>query len=191
MKNLFFAFVIITTSIATSQAQVVFGVSPGLGLTSGYIGIQAGDNMVPYLSLQYLGARYKYEEEDFTDEFTGALLVPTLGLKWFVGGSGDIKSYINLAISKPIITGKLEYDGEPDEDFEEAVDNISLLGGELGFGVEYLFSEQFSMGGEFGIRTVSGKFETSDDFGEYSVKAGITPTYSKISLNFYFLRNSE
>jgi len=192
MKNISLFVILFTALWSTSGfGQAVFGVSPGLGFNSAYLGIQVNDNFIPYLSMQYLGVHYLYEEEDYQEELNASAIVPTLGAKLFLGGSGPIRSYLNGSISKPLITGKLQYDGEPDEEFADAVDNISVLGAEVGFGVEYFFDARFSIGGEFGIRFVSGKFEVDDEFDPYSVKAGVTPTYTKISFNYYFAAKEE
>jgi opacity protein-like surface antigen len=173
------------------NGQAAFGVSPGLGFNSAYLGIKVNDKVLPYISLQYAGAKYKYEEPDYTDEFSGSLIVPTLGLKLFLGGTNNIRSYLNIAVSKPIVSGELKYDDEVDEAFDDAISNISLIGAEAGFGVEYFFDDNFSVGGEYGIRYLGGKFEVNDEFDDYSVKANIKPTYSKIGFNFYFSRKTE
>lgn len=174
-----------------ATGQTVFGVSPGLGLNSAYGGILIGENLIPYFSFQYIGAQYTYEEPDYKDEFTGNLFVPTLGIKWYIGGSGKIRSYMNLAVSKPFISGAIKYDGEVDEEFDDIVNEISLIGMELGFGVEYFLDDHFSVNGEYGLRYLRGKFEVSDEFDDFKVKASLTPTFSKVGVNFYFSRKEE
>jgi hypothetical protein len=168
MKKYMFLFTFFLTGFCCSvNAQMAFGVSPGLGFNSAYLVLQASKNFLPYLGIQYVGAKYTYEEDSYKDEFSGSILIPTLGLKLFVGGTNNIRSYLNVAVSKPIVSGKLEYDGEPDQEFDDALDKLSLLGGEVGFGVEYFFDDNFSIGGEYGIR------------------------FSKIGVNFYFSRKTE
>ena len=192
MKTISLFIILFATALFTSgYGQAVFGVSPGLGYNGAYLGIQVSNNFIPYVGLQYLGVHYQYEEEDYQEELNASAIVPTLGAKLFLGGSGSIRSYLNGSISKPLISGKLKYDGEPDEEFSDAVDNISVFGAEVGFGVEYFFDSHFSIGGEYGIRFVNGKFEVEDEFDGYSVKAGVTPTYTKISFNYYFAAKEE
>jgi hypothetical protein len=87
-----------------------------------------------------------------------------------------------------------------DQNFKETVKNISLWGAEVSFGVEYFLDENFSLGGEFGLRYFNLKYEETNDrqiFNpnsgdtqtvqvEDSFKFNMSPTYSKISLNYYF-----
>ena len=190
MKTKLYLLVFTFFALQSASAQAVFGVTPGIGLHNAYLGIKF-NNLVPFVSLQYLNADYEYAEEDYTEDFSGSLLIPTLGAKWFIGGQNSIKSYLQLAVSKPIVSGKLEYDGEEDPDFGDAINNLSLFGAELGFGVEYFFDDHFSIGGEYGLRMVTGKFEVDDEFDAYTVKAAIRPTYSKVSFNYYFGSSQE
>ena len=67
------------------------------------------------------------------------------------------------------------------------MDKVSIIGGNFGFGVEYFFSENFSLGGETGLMFGYLNFEY-DDFGNYEEKnkTNFKMIYSNISLNFYF-----
>lgn len=84
------------------------------------------------------------------------------------------------------------------EEINDVLKEVKLFGGELGFGVEYFFDDNFSIGGEFGLRYISGKYTNSfeqdvyngsemqpEDF-EDTFRLSLMPTYSRISLNFYF-----
>jgi hypothetical protein len=87
-----------------------------------------------------------------------------------------------------------------DREFQDVLKNISFYSLQFGIGTEYFFDEQFSIGGEFGLNMmnikVSDSYESSiydpitDDFrnvnNEINLKAGLRPTYTKLSLNFYF-----
>lgn len=89
------------------------------------------------------------------------------------------------------MSGKLEYDGEEEEEISDAIKNINVFGAEAGFGVEYFFDDNFSIGGEYGIRFFSGKYETVDEFDNFTLKMNINPTYTKLALNFYFGGKAE
>lgn len=186
-----FTFLLIMALSSNGKSQMVFGVSPGLGLNSAYVGYKINDKLVPYFGLQYLGVKYNYEDEDFQDDFSGSLIIPSLGLKLFLSPNNQLQPYLNVSVSKPLVAGKLEYDGEEDEEFADAVQSINLFGGEAGFGVEYFFDDNFSIGGEYGIRFFSGKYESSDQFDDYAVKLNVNPTYTKLALNFYFGGKSD
>lgn len=70
----------------------------------------------------------------------------------------------------------------------------------FGFGVEYFFDENFSLGGEFGLRYFNFRYNDSNEREIYNPNTGnymdteikndysfnMSPTFSKISLNYYF-----
>jgi hypothetical protein len=214
MKKGLFFITLLMISVSFSYGQFSFGVSPGIGLNSAYFGYKVDNKFVPYIGFQYLNAKFKYEESgqrydwdlnqvmsySETNEFSGSLYIPNIGLKYFVKQQNKLRAYVSLNISKPLLSGKLKYDGEEDEDFKEDIKNISMWGGEFGFGMEYFFDENFSLGGEFGFRYIHLKYEASHDreiynpdIGDYqdvkiedNFKFNTSPTFSKISLNFYF-----
>jgi len=199
-----------------SYAQFSFGVSPGLGLNTAYFGYKINDKILPYAGFQYLNANIKYEESGErydpatneivsyteTDKLTGSLYIPTLGVKYFIKQQDKIQAYLTLGVTKPILSGKTEYDGDEDSQFNEDLQNIDLWGGEFGFGVEYFFDPSFSLGGEFGIRYLRLRYKDSNETFVFDPSTGdtraskfqedyginISPTYSKISLNYYFQR---
>lgn len=213
-KGLIITLILLITSFSFSYGQFSFGVSPGIGLNSAYFGYKVDNKFVPYIGFQYLNANLKYEESgqrtdwdlnqiiSYSDknEFSGSLYIPNIGIKYFVKQQNKIQAYLSLNLSKPILSGKLKYDGEEDENFKDVIKNISMWGGEFGFGIEYFFDENFSLGGEFGLRYIHLKYEESNDSEIYNPEAGVyqtvkiedsfkfntNPTFSKISLNFYF-----
>jgi len=224
MKIKLFLLAIAATCISSAAfSQSSFGVSPGIGLNTAYYGYRVNDKLMPFVGFQFLNIKVegveKGEEFDFnqgqlvsysrSNEFSGSLYIPNLGLKYFVKEENSIKAYLTLSVSKPFITASITDDGENDEDFEEDVKNLSLLGGEFGFGVEYFFDENFSIGGEFGIRYFHLKYEETRDEQIFVPNSGngggtivdteiqndfnfnISPTYSKIALNYYFGGKSE
>lgn len=194
-------------------SQFAFGVAPGLSTNSAYFGFKAG-KVVPYIGFQYAGATVKLEESgemwdddeydiisySYDVKIKGNLYVPTLGVKVFAIEKNQLKAYFNLSVAKPFLSAKYEEDGEEFEEVSDLVKEIKLIGGEFGFGVEYFFDDNFSIGGEFGLKFLHAKYTDSydDEVYDYStgtyedvtientVKAGMNPTYSKISLNFYF-----
>lgn len=193
MKTKLFLLGIVLCAISYSgYGQFAFGVSPGLHLNSAYFGYKVSDRLVPYVGLQVLSTNVNVEFSDDvsteTNELSASLIAPTIGARYFISAQNPVRAYLALSLSKPFVSGKLEYDGEPDEEFEEVVENVSLFGFEVGFGAEYFFTENFSLGGEFGVRSLSAKYEEVDvEFDEeYSIKARLTPTYTKFGLNFYF-----
>ncbi len=198
-----------------SYGQVAFSVSPGLNFNSASIGYKIGDRIVPFVAFQYAGAKltstitttsmYRSYSDPVVNTYKGEgnvkLFVPSIGAKVFIANKNKLKAFANITLSKPIIKGKSKVDGETNDEFEEMIDGVKLWGGEFGLGAEYYFDENFSIGGEFGLRYIHLKSKTTDDsstdgnyyYGSsYSEKTenelslNVMPTYSKISLNFYF-----
>lgn len=186
--------------------QFSFGVSPGLNLNSVYFGYKVGI-AVPNIGFQYMHIGLKFDDSGYPDgnfEAKGNLFIPQIGCKVFVAQKNKVKAYAAFNIAKPILTGKITVDGEEDDEVKESLDNLSLLGMQFGVGAEYFFDDNFSVGGEFGLRMFHGKLKQSytEEHWEYDpetmettyyetqetidVKANLNPTYSRISLNFYF-----
>ncbi len=212
LKRILFTVVIAALCTTVGFSQMTFNVSPGMNLNSASFGYKIGDRIVPYVGFQYMKASYDYEyisnytspQNTFIDEdqvsFKGSLLIPNIGVKAFFLSKNDVKAYGNIMLSKPILNGEIEYDGEVEEDFVEGVEGISLFGLQAGVGCEYFFSENFSLGGEFGLRYF--KFSTdykeeSSNYNEFTdtysnsmeeghFNLGVSPTYNKVTLNFYF-----
>jgi hypothetical protein len=190
-------------------SQFAFGVSPGLSTNSAYFGYKAG-KVVPYVGFQYAGVRLNLKQTGmewdgtnvvpFSNEtkFSANLYVPNLGIKVFAVEHNKLKAYFNLSVAKPIIRAKIEENGSQDEELSDQLKEVKLIGGEFGFGIEYFFDNNFSIGGEFGIRYMHGKYTNNyqqdvyngtdmqpEDFTD-TYNIGLMPTYSRISLNFYF-----
>lgn len=198
----------------TSYGQFSFSASPGLNLNSASFGYRINNKIVPYIGFQYLKASFEITESGthydydinaaagYTDseEVKGSIFIPNLGVKFFFLQKEKLQAYLNAGFSKPIINGKVLFDGEEQEEVNEILDNISLWGAQLAFGTEYFFDDNFSIGGEFGFSYMKFNFSNTydddywnPDLGVYvdtqvdiGTKFNILPTYSKISLNFYF-----
>ncbi len=194
---------------APAFSQFTFSVAPGLNLNSAYFGYKAG-KVVPFVgfnmvaisgSLNETGSRWddpEVVEYDETAKLKGSLLMPTLGLKFFAVEKNKVKGYVIASLTKPLVNAKLTFDGEEVEEISEMLDKLSFFGGTVGVGAEYFFDENFSLGGEFGAQFLNVKFKDEwesdvwngssydeEDFTR-TLKGTAIPTFSKISLNFYF-----
>lgn len=190
-----------------SYGQFYFGVNPGLTSNSANFGYKVG-NFVPYAALQLVSgsatydysSRYwdSYDERwyTYTDNESASvnLILPTLGVKYFFIESNDLKAYANLSLSKAFLTGKMKDDGTIVEEFGDALKDINIFGAEVGFGVEYFLSSNFSIGGEYALRYLKGSSKSVHEY-EYgghidkttiSSSINVAPTVAKFSLNFYF-----
>jgi hypothetical protein len=194
--------------------QFTFGISTGLTFNSGYFGYKVNDKLITYAGFQYAnigvttestGKEYNYsinQLADYSHKYITSenLYLPNIGAKYFINNINKIKSYLTLNISKPILGGKVTNDGKESDSFNKSIENLSMWGGEFGFGTEYFFDDNFSLGGEFGIRYFHysnksdynntiydpsiGRQTNSTSTDKYSLS--LSPTYSKISLNYYF-----
>lgn len=162
--------------------------------------------------------------EERTTKGKAILLIPHFGSKFYVYGSEaseGLRTYLNgdLYFSIPSVSGEEEEswrytsDGltesghsseKMDKETEELVEDVlSFWGFNLGFGTEYMFSEHFSIGGEYGFRLFFNKIkmhgEDSGSYGEpgyyyhsYQEKwddelsLTLKMNYAVVALNFYF-----
>lgn len=197
-----------------SQAQVSFSVSPGMNLNGATFGYVINDKIIPYVGIQLLKANFtftdKYQGWDYSGnrqitetmkmEASGSVFAPTLGIKAYVFGQEKLKGYVNAAFTKPFINGKFTDDGDEVEEVAETIKNLSIFGLQAGFGAEYFIDTNFSVSGEFGLSYIKMGYENTyedsyynpvidDDVdydGKINVNLNMIPTYSRISLNFYF-----
>ena len=214
MKKLFISVLAILTFVSTTAfSQVTFSVNPGMELNGANVGYQFG-NFVPYVGLQVFngsaGLTDSYREYDYETgkivsvknetEISGTIFMPYVGLKYMFNKQGDIRPFLNGTFFLPFISGSAERNGVSDSDVEDALDNFSAWGAELGFGTEYKFSKNFSVSGEFGIRMLFANESTEYDDEIYNpntdeyemdtrkseIDFNLNFTYSRIGLNFYF-----
>lgn len=189
----------------SSYGQYYLGVSPGLTTNSVNFGYRL-DKLVPYVAFQALAGSYnqsytsrywesgQWEEDNSDIKARINLLVPTIGAKYFAFEENDLKAFVNLSVSKPFISGKLEHNNTVNDSFGEIFEKISILGAEIGVGAEYFFSKNFSIGGEYSLRLLHGAFENVDEY-EYNgqtatdvlkMSVNAFPTIARFSLNYYF-----
>lgn len=211
-----------------SNAQLLFGVKPGLTGNSAQFGLKLAGLMV-FGGLEYLrtsatteesGMRLQYyynntppynsyyRLEPYKDNHETSLNVyaPFVGAKILLGGreSGKTGAYVTALIGKPIISGSSIDNGKESESTQKMFDNLSTWMFQAGFGAEYFFSEEFSIGGEFGLRAFLVNYTEEDDemtpvydyqtgttqyyktSSKYNLDLGLGITYSTIVLNYYF-----
>lgn len=206
-------------SIGNVNAQFTFSVSPGLQINSAGFGYHYG-NFVSYVGLQLINASYKEElsgeEYDstntkipFTNSFTVSetLYVPSIGTKYFFKTSEKLKLYGDalFTVFIPSVNIKDSNDPNANSDLKDRIQKWILYGGQLGFGTEYFFDDNFSIGGTFGIRLLHANYEEKyktqiynpntgyyeDSYHTNKYHVNINPTFVKISFNFYFNGKEE
>jgi hypothetical protein len=198
-----------------SKAQFTFSVNPGIQLNSAGFGYKIS-KFVPFIGLQILsgsadlnekGQRYDNSIGDFVSyedkyKFSETLFMPTLGIKFFFIEKNKLKAYSTVCFTKFFLSGKFtdNTNATAGNEMKDIVKNTNLYGGQLGFGTEYFFDDNFSIGGEFGIRLLHLKYKNEVDDEVYNPNTGddillkktydysfnLNPTFVKLSLNFYF-----
>ncbi len=194
-----------------SYSQFTFSASPGFVFNGANFGFEIGD-LVPYIGIQYANLSSTRESSYQTWDYETNTLItvknsyedaldvfmPYVGAKYFVYKKSTLRAYFNGAFFLPIISGTDKRNTEDNEDFKSMMDEMSSWGIEFGFGTEFFLDENFSLGGEFGLRlgnvgseysysdivstpdgTVPGKRSENDSYN-------LTSTYTKIYLNYYF-----
>ena len=214
--KLLLVFFTLSVMIPEGFCQFSFGVSPGIGLNGVHFGYRTRNKFVPYIGFQYMTGKFKSEEtgQEFDNdlsqvvsysdkmEFSGGLYLPAIGLKYFIKEHNKLHPYLSFGLTKPIISGKVKVGKDEENLYKEIIESLnkSMWGGELGFGVEYFFDENFSIGGEFGLRFLHLGYSNSQEDEFYNPNTGLyettvikneiklngSPTFSKVSLNYYF-----
>lgn len=193
--------------------QLSFSVSPGLSTNAANIGWKI-NKFVPFIGCQYFGGKfdYQYTYKQFNydtfqmeilsakDEAKVNLFLPTIGVKYFFVETDKLKAFATLNLSKPILSGKVTTEDGVVDEFDTFFEGIKIWAGEFSLGTEYFFDEHFSVGGEFGLRMINVNVRNeydqtvynpiTDDYENFkalsTVKSSIKPTFTRVSLNFYF-----
>lgn len=224
MKNIIFILIAATlllNGILISQTdepptgQFMFGVKPEfLGISGGTFGYKTVSDFQIYFGLDYIRfgisaelseTRWDYntfrlEDRQEKTDASISMYNPLLGVKYCIVRKNDLKGYLMAEISKPIIT----IDRKEEIGIEDFTDKLSMWGFKSGFRTEYFFSNNFSLGGEFGLRVLLLNYEDKKTeniqvydpiLGDYrtvtekqilDLTLNLSYTYSAISLNFYF-----
>ncbi|MCX6121709.1 MAG: hypothetical protein NTX44_08830 [Ignavibacteriales bacterium] len=229
MKKISIALIFASIVFASiAHAQLLFSVKPGLTGNSAQFGIKLG-GLMAFGGLEYFrtatttetsGLRYIYQYSStypyttsyqlvpYSDKYEASVnaYVPFVGAKVLLGGreSGKIGAYITGIIGKPFLSGKTVSNGIESESTKKFFDNLSAWMFLGGFGTEYFFSENFSIGGEFGLRVFlinyneeanepmsvynsqTGTYQYYNAQNKYKFDLGMGITYSTLVLNYYF-----
>jgi hypothetical protein len=183
-------------------------------LNGANFGYKINDRFVPFIGLQYLNVNAEFKETvvEYKTEFKDAetyannesfkanVYIPAIGLKYFFLHRNKLKAYGSIRFFKPLVNAKDVYNGEENEYLNEILGAVNVWGGSLGFGSEYFIDENFSVGGEFGLRSFRGTLNETNEVQRYNYDTGdyydaevtddilvcLRPTYTIISLNYYF-----
>ncbi|MDP1678395.1 MAG: hypothetical protein Q8L88_16175 [Bacteroidota bacterium] len=234
MRKMNIVVLMLFTITISAWGQLVFSVKPGQALNGASFGIKLGPLVLSggldYISVssttevsgtevqwtsnsQFISPygwvyTYGYQLNPYSDKYEASVNIyaPSISVKLLLGGPENMDAYVVAAISKPFIKAKASTNGK-DEDVQKYLDNLSVMGYQCGFGGEYFFSDNFSLGGEFGLRFFTTSYVQEDtntekvyvgssqtgyqyqdvetrDKIDLGLDLGIT--YSLLTLNYYF-----
>ena len=153
-----------------------------------YFGIDVGAKVVILGSLDFNRTHAKWEYTGATDvDLTATQFTPQVGVKFYLQPrtSGDITPYFYGGFFKTFTSLDLDAQDEGDEFEEEFTKEVNSPFGFIpAFGVEYYFSDNFSVGGEVGLRFTFAK-------GSFDWASGSKTelSYSTITKYIGFLMN--
>jgi len=216
MKNKLIVFGIMFCLSVTSFSQITFSVSKGSSLTAAtlgykykkivpfigfqYYGVSASvSSSNQQFEYDPISNSYVVVTNSYNDDLKASVILPSLGVKYFFLERNKLKAFTTLSFTLPMLSAKSD-DADFNKEINEQIDKINIWGSELSFGVEYFIDNQFSIGGEFGLSYIH--FNYMDESNQIivnpmtgaqlstkaseSIKLNIKPTFSKLSLNFYF-----
>jgi opacity protein-like surface antigen len=210
MKKVFSVIVLCSFLLPSAMnAQVAFGIrlatSSGLGnlgptnMQGGYVGINLGHRIYAIGGFDFSKFTSESDQKNSISSFT-----PFGGIKFFLRESDDglVTPYVRGDFFKSItrwpnmgdsalqlvsgLLGPSQVTMTKRETEEFLKEILSPWGFNLAFGAEYNLSDEFSLGGEFGLRSSFSKAEVNiSDTGTLSTtEARFHDTYVALTLNF-------
>ena len=190
------ALALAASASAADNGGLVLGVKPGALLQSAHFGFSTGFIM-PYAGFDHLGISVDAGELSAS----AALYIPHFGAKLFFNqgaGKGDVTPSIAADFFTSMASVDLDVEGLTDEelDMDEILDTAEELlefwGFNLAFGAEYFLSDNFSVGGEYGLRYLKDSVEIGEEGEELledlvdEISASFRMTYAGVCLSYYF-----
>jgi hypothetical protein len=172
------ALMMLIPTVASSGVKV-FSVQPSTSIQSANLGFQKG-RLTPYIGLDLVMIDVDLKDNGHDESSSAVVMLPTLGARYALS-NGDLQPYLfgNVFKSLAFLSSDNWYDD--DEDLIE--DLLGLWGFDIGFGVDYPFSEHFSIAGQYGLRLVFAGAENRYD-EELSAMLGLT--HAEVALRFTF-----
>lgn len=142
--------------------------------------------------LSYVRVTSKFEEHDSYDDYSRSeivrLVMPKVGGRWYGAPVGNLKHY---AVAEafyviPFVSGERDGKKLTSEEKKELRDLFDIFGLSLGYGSEYYFSNQFSVGGELLMNWAYWDYDEDDDDWSYESSLFLGATLARATFNFYF-----
>ena len=151
-----------------STAQVLFRGHTLLGRT-----------VLPTVGLDYFSLSTKSKDED-ESQFVARLFIPRVGGRITNPRADKLRSYLLVEAFTVIpLVSSTELTKEQEGDVKDVLD---LLGLTVGWGAEYFFSPQFSVGGEASLN-----WNLHDtEFDSFETTSTLAASVTRLTFNFYF-----
>jgi hypothetical protein len=195
--------VALATNLNAQSSSLAFCVKPGMLVNGAHFGYKT-DMLFAGVGLEFgsvsVNSKYRVTYGDTTYEdkskTNASVFLPQICARVYLGNNTQeepgIRPYVWLSVFYSIATAKVTYNDQPEIEAEKEIKDLlgGNYGGSLAFGSEYYFSPHFSIGGEFGIRTLFGGTKSEYTGSSYTytdeVNLGLGLTYTAFGLNFYF-----
>lgn len=179
---------------ASAETKAVFGVKPGILIQSSYFGISA-NRWQPFAGLDVVA--FAISEDNY--DASASVWIPHFGTKLYFEDpwqEGKVAPYIQGDYFFSLASVSVDGYESGEEDLVKEVLEFWGLG--LAFGMEYYFSDNFAVGGEYGIRFLQDKVsehsETYNYGGGYTYEDRLNDefsvafrmNYAAISANYHF-----
>ena len=193
----------IAAAAAYAQGGFAFCAKPGMLVNAAQFGYKS-DALFAGVGLEFasvgVSAKSSYTDSSYTSEYTSkvdvSLFLPQLALRYFFSPTvaGEVRPYAAASIFYSLSSVRIQTsDGQTtvrDTSAERMLSDVlnGNVGGTLAFGGEYFFTENFSLGGEFGCRALFGGVSEENYGGtyKYNYSLGLGVVYTALGLNFYF-----
>jgi hypothetical protein len=185
-------------AMSAEKMDKTFSVSPGQLLETAQFGFGFG-SLQPYIGLDVVRGSVKIEGtssgDDIEESGSAMIVAPHIGTRWYLGTQsvrpyfvGDFVKSFGFFDMKYEINGTDELGDSMDEVKDAVKSALGFWGLGAGFGCEYSFADNFSVGGEYRftwLHTSTGDIDMgSDDTMKATVN--IEMTGSRVWLNYKF-----
>jgi len=198
--------IVVAAGAVHAQGGFAFCAKPGMLVNAAQFGYKS-DALFAGVGLEFasvgVSTKYSHIDSSYSYESTSkldvSLFLPQLAFRYFFSptAAGEVHPYAAASVFYSLSSVRIQTsDGETtvrDTSAERIVSDVlnGNVGGTLAFGGEYFFTENFSLGGEFGCRALFGGVseESSGYYGgtyKYDYNLGLGVVYTALGLNYYF-----
>lgn len=181
------------STASAEKGKFMFGVKPGMLIQTSYFGLSYS-RLEPFVGLDWVAVSVNSDDGDVA----GSVFIPHFGSKWYLKAKGTEHAILPYFLGDVFFSlASVTVDGAAAEEEDAIKEFLEFWGMTLGFGMEYYFSDKFSVGGEWGLRLLYDKVSEhskEEHWGDYTYKEKVNDeftvafrvTYAAISLNYRF-----